>query len=287
MSIQNFIPSLWSADVLSALRANLVATGITNQNYKGEISGGGDVVKINEISEVTIRDYTSNSTSEITSEYLSDAQKELVIDNQKYFNWEIDDVDAAQAVGNVREQAMASGGHGLAQAMDDSVLALHGSAGITTSLGSTGSGINITSANVLEYVSLVSGRMDQANVPQVGRWICVPPWFAHKMQLAKIELNRAPVAADEAYARGYLGTTEYGFAVYVSSRVVNGNFTDNAKVLAGYTGSITSASQITKVQSFVSQKRFTDTVRGLFVYGVKVVRPNSLACLTADYTAEA
>ena len=287
MSVQSFIPSVWAADVLDGLRSNLIAEGIANTDYEGEITGGGDVVKINEISEVTIRDYTANSTSEITSEYLADAQKELVIDQQKYFNWEIDDVDAAQAKGDVRAVALRSGGHGLAQAMDDKLLAEHANAGITTSLGSTGSGINITSANVLEYVSMVAGRMDQANVPRDGRWMAVPPWFAHKMQLAKIELNRAPLAADEAYSSGYIGREEYGFSFYVSSRVVNGNFTDNAKVLAGYRGTMTAASQILKVQAFESQKRFTDIVRGLFVYGIKTVRPGTLACLTADYTAEA
>jgi hypothetical protein len=115
----------------------------------------------------------------------------------------------------------------------------------------------------------------------------VPPWFAEKLTLAKIVQD---TANSGIIASGYFGRTYYGFDVYVSNNVVNGTPAANdARILFGYRGSISLAVQVTKIETARPSLDggFKTLVKGLIVYGAKVVRPNTLGVLYADYTAEA
>ena len=116
----------------------------------------------------------------------------------------------------------------------------------------------------------------------------VPPWFHHKLVLAKIvqDTNNSGTLA-----AGQIGSGIFGFDVYVSNNVVNGTpAADDARIMFGYRGSISLAVQITE-GPVVTQPSinggFKTLVKGLIVYGAKVVRPNNLGVLYADYTAEA
>lgn len=285
MSINAFIPTIWSNQILNRLRDILIYQLICNTDYEGEIVEAGDTVKINEIGPITIRSYTRNSTSDITWEFLTDAQKELKIDQSPYFAFAVDDLDKAQARPNVLPEAMNEAAWGLSNNVDEYIAAFHSQAGITTDLGVTGTGINIKSTNVLKYLSLIAARMDQANVPLDGRWMVVPPWFHHKMILAKITKDIG--YSDQVLVRGGFIGSFYGFSIYWSNNVVNPDFEDDAKIMAGYRGTITLAYQVRKVEAVRPAKQFVDLIKGMLLYGAKVVRPASLACLTADYEAEA
>src|SRR4030043_236938 len=133
MTIANFIPAVWSANILVALRKVLVFAGLVNADYEGDITGFGDRVKINEIGEINISDYTKNS--DITWQDLDDAQKELIINQAKYFAFQIDDIDRAQAKPKLITQAMSDGAYGLKDAADAFMASKHNEAGIVTGLG--------------------------------------------------------------------------------------------------------------------------------------------------------
>src|SRR4051794_18613646 len=107
MSIQRFKPEIWSAKLLVALRKELVyaGPGMLNRDYEGDIKGAGSMVRITSISDPTVNTYVPNVTS-ITPEELTDAQRNLVIDQFKYWAFKVDDVDAAQAAGSVMSEAM-------------------------------------------------------------------------------------------------------------------------------------------------------------------------------------
>ena len=57
MAITNFIPEVWSAAILEALRAKLVFPSLCNRDYEGDIREAGDTVHITGYDDVTVRKY--------------------------------------------------------------------------------------------------------------------------------------------------------------------------------------------------------------------------------------
>src|SRR4051794_7105006 len=120
MAISNFQPTIWSATLLDTLKNALVfgAPGVVNRDYEGEIKAAGNTVKITSISDPTIGDYVKDT--DITVQALTDATRSLVIDKQKYFAFEVDDVDAAQSAngGALMTQAAVQAAYALRNVAD-------------------------------------------------------------------------------------------------------------------------------------------------------------------------
>ena len=209
MSLDNFIPSVWSNQLIRSNEKALVYGNVANRNYEGDISKFGDQVRINEIGAVTVASYVKNTTV-ITPETLEDAQKVLLINQAKYFAFEIDSIDKAQQKPKVMAAAMAEAGYALKDAADQYIASLHAGAGITTGLGTTATPIEITSANVLDYISLCNQKFDENNVPTLDRYMVCPPWFFHKIK-RRITSTRVPKFADGAdfMAHGSLPQTPH------------------------------------------------------------------------------
>ena len=140
MAITNFIPEVWSARLLSSLKKSLVfaGPGVVNRDYEGEIRDSGDTVRITSISRPTIGSYVKNSTT-ITPETLTDAQRSLLIDQSKYFAFEVDDIDMRQAVngGALMNEAAAEAAYGLADTTDQYVAGLYVGVSATNAITTT------------------------------------------------------------------------------------------------------------------------------------------------------
>ncbi len=283
MALEQLKPEIWSAQLLRRLNDLLVYRNVCTTEYEREIAGFGDVVKINEIGQINISNYSSTSTGALTIQTLSDAQKLLKIDRAKYAAFWIDDVDQAQIKPKVMSDAREQMAWSLANEVDEYLATLYTEAGIAVD-GTTSSGVDITSTNVLKYVALIAQKHDEANTPAMGRWIVVPPWFAHKLIMSKIVLDTANTGV---LGSGILGNY-YGFDIYVSNNVVHQSSTDRASIMSGYMGSIALATQVLKTatESTITIG-FKTLVKSLLVYGAKVLRPNNLGVLFADYVAEA
>jgi len=283
MALDHLKPEIWSAALLRRLNDALVYRNVCTTEYEREISGFGDVVRINEIGTIAVNDYNSTSTSALTVQQLDDAQKLLHINRAKYAAFFIDDQDRAQAKGDFMSAAVDQMAWSIANEIDEYIASLHGQAGITVS-GSATSGTDINSTNVMKYISLIAQKHDEANTPKMGRWIVVPPWFEQKLLLSKIALD---TNNSDTLGTGFLGRY-MGFDIYVSNNVVHQSGTDRASVMSGYRGSIAMATQVVKTKmSETITTGFKTLVKSLVVYGVKVIRPNNLAVLWADYLAEA
>ena len=169
MAINNFIPAVWSAQLLTALRKNLVYANLCNRDYEGEISAYGDQVKINSLGDVTVGTYTKN-TDMAAAETLTDAQRILLIDQAKYFNFQIDDVDKAQQKPKVMQEAMTNAAYALADKADQYVAGLYTEISATNTMGSDASAISIAVAAAQgvspAYEKLVdlAIKLDEANV---------------------------------------------------------------------------------------------------------------------------
>jgi len=283
MSLETFIPEIWSGELLARLKAALIFGAVANRDYEADISEFGQVVKINQIGTITINSYSKNSTT-LTRQKLNSAQKELKIDQSKYFDFDIDDIDQAQTKPKVMQEAMQEAAWGLRNSADQYLATLYTDAGIVASLGTEATGIDITSVNVTEYMQLVSQKMDENNVPSETRWMIVPPWFHSKLTLAKITLD---TNNSDIITNGFKGNF-LGFDVYVSNNVSvkTASTQQGSRIMAGYRGTMTFAEQILKVEGFRPHDGFEDAVKGLYVFGAKVTRPDTLAVLRADYTVE-
>lgn len=281
MGLENFIPTIWSAKLFVRLRKALVFGSLVNNEYEGEITGMGDTVKINEIGTVTVNDYTKYNA--ITWQQLTGAQKTLVIDKAKTFSFVVDDIDTAQQNPKIMNAAMSEAAYAIADSIDQDLASLHSQAGITnaTYMGSSGSPISVSSGNVISTLSYAARYMSEGNVPEANRIMVIPPWVHQKLLLAEvggISATAVPKVFDDgALTSGYIGDA-LGFRLVVSNNVAS-SATGVSAVIALNRSAITYAGQIAKIQAVNREDYFDQGVKGLYVYGRKVVRPEALCAL--------
>lgn len=277
MALDSFIPELWSALLLEPFERSLVFGGLANRNVEGEIRFGRSV-HIPEIGKLSTTPYTGS----VSYGSVPDADRVLTIDQKQYVAVEIGDIDKVQSKPELIAPVTRQMGAALQNTADAFIGGLYAGAGITTGLGDDTTEIEINSANVLTYVTMVGQKLDENDVPRVGRWMVVPPWFITKLMLAKITKDTNNSATLE---RGFFGQIN-GIDIYMSNNVT---CTDGAtyKVLAGTRDAITFAGQLESMEAMRLESKFADGLRALYVYGAKVVRANALACLTCDEKAEA
>lgn len=275
----SFIPEIWSAQVLESLKKTQVYTqaGIVNRDYEGEISGAGDTVKIRSVGRPTVASYTRNST--ITYETLTDAQRSLVIDQSYKFSFSVDDLDKAQAAGNSMEAALTEASYSLKDTADQFIAGKYTDAQSANQLGT----VSVTSTD-LAYTQIrkLSVLLDQANVPSDGRYVIVPPWY-YGLLLENDKFVRFDASGTTAGLRNGIVGQVLGFDVLKSNNAVLVTGDDYA-VMAGYPGAISYAEQIVLLEAFRLQATIGDGVRGLHVYGGKVVRPDGIATVIASIT---
>jgi hypothetical protein len=280
MSIAKFIPTIWSARLLAHLDKTHVLTKLVNRDYEGEITQYGDKVKITSIGDITIRDYVAN-TDMVSPEELTTDDQLLEIDQQKYFNFQIDDVDAAQVRASLADQAMQRAAYGLADVTDRWLAELMAeSAAESCLIGTDDAPIAITEDTAYNYLVRMKVMLDKANVPTEGRWVLVPPEYHGLLLQDKRFVATGGTQAEQALGYGYIGRAA-GFNIYSSNNLPNtlGVY----KVIASYNGSTSYAEQIVKTEAYRMEKRFADGIKGLHVYGAKVTRPDKIVVLTASF----
>ena len=283
MAVTNFIPELWSARLLNALDKSHVFANVVNRDYEGDIKKMGDTVHINTIGAVTIGTYTQNTDFTSGPETLATTDQTLTIDQAKYFNFQVDDIDAAQAAGDIMDKAMTRAAYGLADASDKYIAGILAGAADASNLVSS-SAVALTSSNVYENVVKMRTILDKANVPTAGRWLVIPPEM-----YALILLDDRFVKTGGEMAEGILRTglvaQAAGFDIYLSNNCVSANVSEKTTytITGGVDSAATYAEQIVSTEAYRPEKRFADAVKGLHVYGAKVVDKAQLACLKATF----
>jgi hypothetical protein len=282
MALEGFRPTIWSKNFITNIEKALVYKNVVNTDYEGDIAGGARSVKINELGNVTINDYTEDT--DITVQTLTDAQKELVIDQKKYFAFNIDDVLAAQSNVTLMERAMQMAAFNMADVVDQYIASLYLGAGVASSnMGTNTTDLDIYATGdghdqLLSVFTNASRYLDEANAPTVGRWVVIPPWMHQYLKQAQIVDNTTGAikgGVTTAYGNGFIGNT-LGFDIYASNNVSSSSASANFRVMFGTRDAISFAGQITKIQTAEVEKQFGTMVKGLYVYGAKVVRPDHL-----------
>jgi len=280
--LHQFRPTLWASQLIVDTDEAFVGANLVNRDYQGLITGKGNIVKINEIGDISVSDYSENT--DITISNLTGAQKELVIDQAKYFAFNIDDVLAAQANVNIMSAAMKKAAHAIADTVDAHIAGKYGEAGVATSnLGTSSTDLDVyathltATSSLLGVFTAMNRYADEANMPSQGRWFWIPPWLHSYITFAGLVDNVTSGSAKwgdpTAKGNGFVGSF-MGFDLYVSNNVSNDGTT--YRCMFGTKDAISFAGQVTRVESGRVEKQFGDYVKGLYVYGSKVVRPDHL-----------
>lgn len=275
MSIKNFIPTLWSARLQANLDKKLVYADVVNHDYEGEIKKLGDKVKINQIGPITIKDYLTGDGAPkklADPEEVTSTQQELVIDKAKYFNFKVDDIDAAQANVKLVDKAMDRASYAIGDVIDQHIASFVKDAGIK--VGSTATPIDVEVANAYDQLVDLAVKLDENNVTRAGRFAIIPAWY-----LGMLSKDPRFTKDFKVLANGVIdGADVAGFTLRMSNNVpVAAN---KYSIMAGIEQAITYAGQITEIESYRPEKTFADAVKGLFVYGTKVIEPKALVNFT-------
>lgn len=283
MAITTFIPEIWSARLLYALDKAHVATNLVNRNYEGVIANQGDTVHINSIGAVTVKDYTKN-TNIADPEVLTTSDQTLVIDQAKYFNFQVDDVDKAQISGEIIDTAMGRSAYALADVSDAFLLkTIANGAASANKIGAKATLTALTASNVYENIVKMRTLLDKANVPTTGRTIVVPPEVYALLLLDDRFAKSGSDSGQNALLNGMVGRVA-GFDVFMSNNCVSGSdggsgSTPYFVITAQVAAATTYAEQIIKTEAYRMEKRFADAVKGLHVYGAKVTDGSQIAAM--------
>ena len=290
-----FLPSVYSKKVLNFFRKASVVEAITNTDYAGEISAYGDSVKIIKEPVISVSDYTRGSDT--TDTKLTDQEITLVVDSAKAFKFIVDDIETNMSHVNFKEVASSSAAYALKDAYDAAVLATMfagvsasgpdhiigadaaaGTGGVaeTTAsvdlLGSDGTGVD-----AIDLMARMARLLDDQNVPEEGRWFVAPPSFYEELSQSGSKLLSVDFNAGQGSIRNGLVSSGKlrGFDMYKSNNIAA---TSNAtgKVMAGHISSTATANTILSTEVLRDQTSFGDIVRGLHVYGAKVLRDDAL-----------
>ncbi len=288
MAITNFVPKVWSAQLLTAKEKKLVYASerVTNRNYEGEIREAGDTVRITTISDPTVGTYVPNSTV-ITPEELTDAQRTLVVDQAKYFAFKVDDVNRRQAKGGVMTKAMKRSGYKLADTADQYVAGLYTQA--ATSITGVTADITAPTSWETEAAKLYNDvlvplkvALDELDIEQAGRYCVISPAI-HGLLLRDPRFVDASKSSDPSALRNGRVGSAAGFDILVSNNVPEPSAGDHV-VTAGTPEAITYAAQISQTEAYRPESSFSDAVKGLDLYGAKVIYPDALATCTVTLT---
>lgn len=284
MAVTTFIPELWSARLMYALEKSHIAANLVNRDYEGTIRQQGDTVHINSIGAVTVDDYTRNTDID-NPEILTTTDQTLEITQAKYFNFQIDDVDAAQAAGDMMDTAMARAAYALNDTADSYLLGVITAGADTGNIIGSSTAVTLTADTVYENIVGLRTVLDKQNVPNAGRYIVVPP----EIYALLLMDDRFVKASDGGTANATLLNGEVGrvagFTVYMSNNVPFS--TDTWSIPASIAYSTTYAEQIVSTEAYRMEKRFADAVKGLHVYGAKVTDGKAVAVLKAKVGAGA
>jgi|TARA_R110001592_G_scaffold3200_3_gene17989 hypothetical protein len=290
-----FLPKVYSKQVLNFFRKSSVAEAITNTDYAGEIAAYGDSVRIIKEPEITVYQYERGA--DVTKTALTDQEVTLVIDTANAFKFIVDDIETNMSHVNFRDVATSSAAYALRDAFDAGVIAtmfagvsasspnhILGSdsatdlaAGTFDGTGNLDIGFGSSEHDPIDVLSRMARLLDEQNVPEEGRWFLASPEFYEILVQSSSKLLSVDYNAGQGSIRNGLVSSGKlrGFDMYKTNNIAAAS---NAagKCLAGHMSSTATAQTITSTEVIRDPDSFGDIVRGLHVYGSKVLRGDAM-----------
>lgn len=290
------IPWIFSKKTITKFYKTSVLPSISNSEYEGEIKRYGDKVIMRTIPTVTISNYIKGQV--VNYENLESPSIELDIDKAKYFAFKMDKIDIKQFDIDMMNKCSEDAAQQMAITIDadplnvvyadasaDNVGATAGLESGAFNLGVTGTPITLTKANVLDYILHCQTVLQEQNIPDSERWMVIPALMANIIQ--RSDLKNVDMSGDAVtpIRNGRLGTIGK-FTLYESNNYTS--VTDGAdtcyNILFGHKSALTFASQLVETEYHEKlETTFGSAMKGLNVYGYKVIKPASLGVLYAKF----
>lgn len=278
MSITNFIPTVWSESLYNELDRRYIGVANCNREFEGDIKNQGSVVKICGVGSINVGDYTKN-TDMSAPQTLDDNARDLVIDQAKFFNFQIDDIDRAQSNPKLMDAAMKNAAQALAETADRYIYSLHMGHPYCRTYEST------DETSILDHI--IDGRemLYRQNVYDDSEIVLeVSPAVASLIYRAKLDLSTSNA---EALETGCIGSIA-GCKVFVSNSIETERVTEDQTLHYCYLRTkraIAFAEQLSEIDAYRPEHRFADAVKGLHLYGAKIVYPKELVVLTMNLSS--
>lgn len=267
MAITNFIPEIWNAQMLVDFRAQAVAAALVNRDYEGDAQSG-NTVNITSAVDVAIKDYAGNSRT-TSADAVDDAGQQLLIDQEKNFDFYVDDIDRRQAAGSM-DAYTRSAGEGLSEDADQFIL----STAVTGATTSDTAAPLTTGDDAFDLLNDLRKALNQLHVPRANRVAIVNAEFEHLLTGSDSKFTDVDRSGDGEGLRNASIGRALGFEVIGSENLPD---TVRQQVLAFYTPSVSFVSQINETEAMRADDKFADRLRGLHVYGAKVTRADGVA----------
>jgi hypothetical protein len=277
MAILSSIPKLVSTKLMMDNHNELVAKKICTMDTGSQITKFGDTVTFPGMAKPTISAYTGT----ITTQNLVDAGATMVIDQQNYYSFYVDDIEAFRSVIDLKGTSLSEASYGLLDTADKYVFGLHAGAGTTITA-------TVSETIALSTTSTVIRKLTEANVKFGQRWMVIPPWYAEKLDLANVKFAIKNSGAEGSKDTGVLWANFNGCDLYVSNNLVTtgaeGSYV--TQCLAGSYNSIVYADQIVKSRYLPEVAgSFKGQCDGLHVFAAKVLKPKELVRIAATQAA--
>jgi hypothetical protein len=314
-----FSPTIFSKRVLTFFRTASVVEGITNNDYFGELASYGESVKIILEPVVSVTAYTRGAT--VTPEALADNEKTITLDKANKFSFQVDDIEVKLSHVNWESLATGSATYALKNSYDKEVLEFmatgsqdaniinggtHATAQGTSVAITLGFGTNET--DPLNLLSLLALKLDEAEVPEEGRYVVISPRFMELLARTDSKLLSTDYNQGEGGLKNGLVMNGKlrGFSIYKTNNapkyttdttpaapdasdddaIISGGSDEGTVgdvIIAGHMSAVATVSCIDKLENIRSETSFADIVRGLHVYGRAIIREESLATAYVIY----
>ena len=264
---QHFIPEVFSKKLQAKFYAQTVLSEVTTNEYEGEISGLGNKVNIRAVPAVTVADYTGSlSYADVTSSTI-----ELDINKAKSYAFKVDDILKRQADIDFMSEAAADAAQNIKIAIETDVFANVGSGSSLTDVNSSEAGTN--AGNILGHILTAGRTLDENNIPETERFMIIDPATAAILKNSDLKQAYLTGDAESPLRNGNIGMIDR-FTVYVSNNLPSSGSVTTG--LYGHPKAVAYASQMTNTETVRLESSFGDGVRGLAVYGYKVVVPTAI-----------
>ena len=284
-----WVPEIFSQKIQFAFRKSAVSEAVTNTDYFGEIAAHGDTVNIIKEPTITVSPYLRETDTAAGRTALTDQELIMVIDQANYFRFEVDDLENRFSQVNWQAIASDNAAYQLKDAYDTDVLAQMVAGATVNTYGTDAApidtGFGSGEVDPLDVLARLARQLDDANVPEENRYVVANPIFYEELaktssKLMSVDYNQG----DGGLRNGLVASGKLrGFQLYKSNNLAQGFGTGAysavtlQKVLAGHMSAVASASALSQTESFRAHDAFADVVRGMLVWGRKVLRPEALA----------
>ncbi len=293
LSQGNFTPQIFSQKVQKFFRRASVVEDITNTDYAGEIENFGDTVNIVKEPSITVSDYARGQT--VNTQTLADDKLQLTVDQGSYFAFKVDDIEERQSHVNWEALATSSGAYSLKKNYDYNVLKniYDNAATSAANTGTDGSPIDGDAATdtLADVISAAKTVLDGNDVPEENRWFVAPPAFYKQLRKAGAKIMDQSVMADGGASSMRNGIVTdrplFGFRLYSTNAIAVSSGAASSKTfgsagsneyafLYGHQGAVATANHIAKTELIRDPDSFSDIVRGLHVFGRKILRSDAV-----------